>query len=147
MYEWPGSERGGCDGARTDDGGGENCHRKPTFRVTVVTETGVFPPDTRLSFEYGSGPEHFQLDETPNPQVVFCETHPRPESGEGGAPSEPEAVTKIVCELWTGGTTTLDAQASALIPIEEYTLRTKRGVCTVEETIELRSASDDADDD
>lgn len=134
-------------GCGPDDGSGENCHRQPTFRVSVVTQTGAFPPDTRLSFEYGSGPEYFALDETPNPQVVFCETHPPRALGEAGAPSEPEVVTKIVCELWTGGTTTIDASATALIPIEEYTLQTKRGICTVEETIELRSLTDDDDDD
>ena len=127
-------------GCGPDSGQGDDCHRKPTFLVTLLTDTGAFPADTRLSFEYGSGPEYFELDQSHSPQVVFCKTHPPSSGGDAGAPAvETEAVTKIVCELWTGGTTVLEVTATGFLPVEQHALKSKRGVCTVEETIELRS--------
>jgi hypothetical protein len=124
-----------------DDEPRDRCRLEPTFVVTVTSDTGNLPDDTRLEFTHGSGTEEFDLRTVRTPQVVFCEAALENEStgGAGGAGGAAGAVHAIVCELWTGGATELSVVASGFERVEEYSLRTDRDRCTVEETLELET--------
>lgn len=122
----------------------DRCRLEPTFVVTLATDQGTFPEDTRLAFTHGSGTEHFALAAEHPRQVVFCETTPplqTPESaGAGGTHAhDPAGVEEIVCDLWTGGPTALSVFASGFDPIEDHLLETNSELCTVVEVIELET--------
>lgn len=114
----------GCTQEPTYDG----CYGEhPAFVVTIRSNEGPLPPDTRLHVKYGSGEERYSLREPNAPaNVIFCATI----AGDG-APDAGGAVQALVCELWTQGAAQITVEASGY-PSIMRNLKAQRNRCGIE---------------
>ncbi len=116
---------------------------RESFKVLLRLANGKLPADTEVIVNYGgSSTEKYVLSVGDvGHDVVFC--HPADAQGnelvlpDAGAVSSADALS---CQLWTGGFTTLQVQATG-VDSREYDLVPQEDRCTVQSTITL-DASD-----
>lgn len=103
----------------------------PSFHLTLTSDAGALPSDTRVEVTYGAGYEVYELDDaTRAGKSVLCER----------VPEDGSTVDALSCELWTSGAATLHVTAEGYETIDE-TLTAERDDCGIKLTSVARVLS------
>jgi len=152
-------------GCGPDDRPG-TCHGSPDFVVIITAAYGPVPSDTIIRLHYGGrafdDPEELDLSDPGTPQALFCYAADRDgrklsqvalgnsrsdaaggaagaagAAGDGNESAAP--IEALRCELWTDGSADLDV-VTETYGTTSVKLETTRGLCTVQENVELMPA-------